>query len=78
MKIAISPKVVQHLHKFKIYMKRNIKGAQHFLGPYPVYRLTSTIQVLNVFNPFMTYGYAHHYHLDESTFIFRGIRSVFQ
>ena len=29
------------------------------------------------FNPLMTNGFSHPYHLDESTFIFRGIRSIF-
>ena len=29
-------------------------------------------------NPFMTNGHVHHYHLDESTVIFRGIRSDFE
>ena len=28
-------------------------------------------------NPFMTNGFTHHYHLGKSTFIFRGIRSIF-
>ena len=28
-------------------------------------------------NPFVTNGYSHPYHLDEPTFIFRGIRSNF-
>ena len=27
------------------------------------------------FNPFMMNGFSHHYHLDESIFIFRGVRS---
>ena len=30
-----------------------------------------------VFNPYLTNGISHHYHLGESTFIFRGIRSDF-
>ena len=29
-------------------------------------------------NPYLTNGFAHHYQLDESTFIFRGVRSDFQ
>ena len=29
------------------------------------------------FNPFMTNGLCHYYHLEESTFIFTGIRSDF-
>ena len=28
-------------------------------------------------NPFVTNGHSHLYHLDESTFIFRDIRSIF-
>ena len=28
-------------------------------------------------NPYLTNGFSHHYHLDESTFIFRGVRSDF-
>ena len=30
-----------------------------------------------VFNPYWTNGFSHHYHLGESTFIFRGVRSDF-
>ena len=32
---------------------------------------------LITFNPYLTNGFSHHYHLGESTFIFRGIRSDF-
>ena len=28
-------------------------------------------------NPYLTNGYSHHYQLDESTFIFRGVRGDF-
>ena len=28
-------------------------------------------------NPYLTNGFSHHYHLDEYTFIFRGVRSDF-
>ena len=28
-------------------------------------------------NPYLTNGFSHHYQLDESTFIFRGVRSDF-
>ena len=30
-----------------------------------------------IFNPYLTNGFPHHYQLDESTFIFRGVRSDF-
>ena len=30
------------------------------------------------FNPYLTNGFSHYYHLGESTFIFGGIRSDFQ
>ena len=30
------------------------------------------------FNPYLTNGFSHHYQLDESIFIFRGVRSDFQ
>ena len=30
------------------------------------------------FNPYLTNGFSHHYQLDESTFIFRGVRSDFR
>ena len=30
------------------------------------------------FKPFLTNEFSHHYHLDESTFIFRGMWSSFQ
>ena len=29
------------------------------------------------FNPYLTNGFSHHYHLDESIFIFRGVTSDF-
>ena len=29
------------------------------------------------FNPYLTNGFSHHYQLDESTFILRGVRSDF-
>ena len=29
--------------------------------------------LINRFNPYLTNGFAHHYHLDESTFVFRGV-----
>ena len=28
-------------------------------------------------NPYLTNGFSHHYHLDESIFTFRGVRSDF-
>ena len=28
-------------------------------------------------NPYLTNGFSHHYQLDESTFIFRGVKSDF-
>ena len=31
----------------------------------------------NKINPYLTNGFSHYYHLGESTFIFRGIRSDF-
>ena len=31
----------------------------------------------HVFNPFLTNGFSHHYHLGKSTFIFRDVRSDF-
>ena len=30
------------------------------------------------FNSYMTNGFSHHYHLEESAFIFRGVRSDFK
>ena len=30
-----------------------------------------------ILNPYLTNGYSHHYHLDEPTFIFRGVGSDF-
>ena len=29
-----------------------------------------------IINPYLTNGFSHHYQLGESTFIFRGVRSV--
>ena len=33
---------------------------------------------MKLFNPYLTNGFSHHYQLDESTFISRGVRSDFQ
>ena len=30
--------------------------------------------VFCILNPYLTNGFYHHYHLGESTFIFRGVR----
>ena len=38
---------------------------------------TTHHDLLRFFNPYLTNGFSHHYHLDESTFIFRGVRSDF-
>ena len=35
------------------------------------------LQNKSAFNPFVTNGFSHSYHLDDSIFIFRGIRSKF-
>ena len=32
---------------------------------------------ISKFNPYLTNGFSHQYHLGESTFIFRGVRSDF-
>ena len=45
----------------------------HYLGKVKNFFL----QGLHVSIPYMTYGFAHHYHLDGSTFIFWGVRSDF-
>ena len=37
----------------------------------------SCLEALRLFNPYVTNGFSHHYHLGESTFIYRGIRSDF-
>ena len=37
----------------------------------------SLVVALLFINPYLTNGFAHRYHLGESTFIFRGIRSDF-
>ena len=33
--------------------------------------------VFNPYGPYLTNGFSHHYQLDESTFIFMGVRSDF-
>ena len=38
--------------------------------------MTSVVNMADV-NPLLMNGISHRYHLDESTFIFRGIRSNF-
>ena len=34
-------------------------------------------QIFQTVNPYLTNGFSHHYHLDVSIFIFRGVRSDF-
>ena len=36
-----------------------------------------TTEVSNIFNPLLTNGFTYYYHLDESTFIVRGVRNFF-
>ena len=40
---------------------------------YPMHRFSGFLS----FNPYLTNGFSHHYQLDESTFIFKGVRSDF-
>ena len=40
------------------------------------YVVNLNIHVVDI-NPYLTNGFSHHYQLDESTFIFRGVRSVY-
>ena len=42
------------------------------------HKLTVIYAVLLKFNPFLTNELSHHYHFNESTFIFRGTRSDFK
>ena len=37
----------------------------------------SFLLVFVAFNPYLTNGFSHRYQVDESTFIFRGVRSDF-
>ena len=39
--------------------------------------VTCKKHVMNELNPYLTNGFSHHYQLDESTFVFRGVRSDF-
>ena len=41
------------------------------------FRQFSDFAFLSPFNPYLTNGFFHHYHLDESAFIFRGVGSDF-
>ena len=41
------------------------------------FKICAAILVLHFINPLVTNGFSHPYHLDESTFIFRGIRNIF-
>ena len=45
----------------------------------PFYRECTKMpnQEFDNINPYLTNGFSHHYHLGESTFMFRGIRSNF-
>ena len=36
-----------------------------------------SIGAYQTFNPYLTNGFSHNYQMDESTFIFRGVRSDF-
>ena len=36
-----------------------------------------TLFIMSCVNPYLTNGFSHHYKLDESTFIFRGVRNYF-
>ena len=38
----------------------------------------TTIYNAVLINPYLTNGFSHHYQLDESTFIFRGVSSDFK
>ena len=42
-----------------------------------VYLTEFTLETACSFNPYLTNGFSHYYQLDESTFIFRGVRSDF-
>ena len=46
-------------------------------GPEHPYLTAGLGTHLNAFNPLVTNGLSNSYHLDESIFIFRGIRSIF-
>ena len=39
--------------------------------------IPSSIKLYTQINPYLTNGFSHHYYLEESTFIFRGVRSDF-
>ena len=41
------------------------------------YFMTFKLDFTVLINPYLTNGFSHHYQLDESTFIFRGVRSDF-
>ena len=56
----------------------NLDGRAKTVHKVSAHKLTVIHAVLWKFNPFLTYGLSHHYHLDESTFIFRGTRSDFK
>ena len=44
-----------------------------------VYKTLSHSDIyIMIINPYLTNGFSHYYHLGESTFIFRGVRSDFQ
>ena len=42
-----------------------------------LFRASYRVFFRNDFNPLVTNGLSHPYHLDESTFILRGVRSIF-
>ena len=42
-----------------------------------MYKVRIECTGIDTINPYLTNGFSHHYHLGESTFIFRGIRGDF-
>ena len=49
----------------------------YIIGSYITDLSTGVLSYNKLVNPYLTNGFYHHYHLGESTFIFRGVRSDF-
>ena len=57
---------------FRLMTKTQMSCSYYSSNPYKL------CQVLLIINPYLTNGFSYHYHLGESTFIFRGRRCDFK
>ena len=82
---SCSPYSIITLKNSGIVVLNSLKELSFRLKPWPLvnaaliasdvwfFQGMSTVEI----KPYLTNGFSHRYHLDESTFIFRGVRSDF-